>query len=91
MINFSCYDIMSDNIEDFINKQGYTVHGWGKNFTDAIRYANVLEMWGFISSEEAQLIFNKVMIRVFMYAQPIEPLTKDINLGEKDESHGNIP
>ena len=82
---------MEDNVEDFLNKQGYTVNRWGDSFTKAIRYTKVLETWGFISTEEAQLIYNKVMIRVIMYAQPIETLTMMTDLDVKDDGQGNIP
>ena len=84
MIDFSCYDIMSDNVEDFVNKQGYTVNGWGNSFTKAIRCAKVLETWGFISPEEAQLIYNKVVAHVIMYSYPIDTLAKDIKTDEKE-------
>lgn len=71
MISMRGYDIMEDNLEDFANKQGYTLHGWGSELTKAIRYTKVLETWGFISPEEAQLIYNKITIRVIMYADEI--------------------
>lgn len=72
MISMSGYDIMEDNLEDFLNKQGYTLRGWGDALTKAIRNANVLEMWGFIDRDEAQRIYNKITIRVIMMAQEKE-------------------
>jgi len=69
MISMSGYDIMTDNLEDFLNKQGYTLNGWGNELTKAIRYTKILQMWGFIDDEQAQLIYNKITVRVMIQAQ----------------------
>lgn len=69
MINMGHYNVMQDNLEDYLNKQGYTLNGWGDNLTKAIRYVKVLETWGFVNEKEAQLIYNKITIRVITQAQ----------------------
>ena len=75
MLTFSCFDVMHDNVEDFINEQGYTVGKWGEMFTHSIHYVKALETFGFISNQEAQRIYNKIMITVMAYAQEIKEPT----------------
>ena len=69
MISFTGYDIMQDNLEDFLNKQGYTLNGWGNSLTKAIRHVKVLETWGFLSTDEAQRIYNRITVRVILQAE----------------------
>ena len=70
MISMTGYDVMEDNIKDFAEKQGYTV-AFDDALTKALRYAKVLQIWGFIDEEETQRIFNRILIRIIAYSDKI--------------------
>ena len=70
MINFGWYDIWTDSLAEYIDKQGYTLNPWWLSMYEKLmKSALMLEIFGFVDNEESQRILRAICVRIMLEAE----------------------
>lgn len=70
MINFGWYDIWTDNLAEYIDKQGYTLNPWWiAMYERCFKSALLLNIFGFMDDEEMQRLHRVIAIRIMLEAE----------------------
>lgn len=70
MINFGWYDIWKDSLEEYIDKQGYTLDPWWTAmYEKCLKSVLLLNIFGFMPEKEMQRIHRAICVRIMLEAK----------------------